>query len=243
MEGGERMLKVATKLAPEWDNLEAAYRAGFRHAELWLDGPLLEDWQAILQRTSRYPLRYAMHFPNRPQVTPEGLRGCVELYRALECPALVIHPPMYEHYGSELLRLDPNLVLAVENGNLSAERLADWAEQSPYLTLDLEHVWMFSYREARLPELVGRVHSFLERWGDKVRHVHLPGYWPGCRTHRPMYCGRDFVFAMLTALAERRFDGFIVAEADAEYQNPVELQMDVLLFEAWRQRHDPQLLA
>jgi hypothetical protein len=35
-------------------------------------------------------------------------------------------------------------------------------------------------------------------------------------------------------LEEFRFEGLVVSEADLEYQNLTELQMDVLLFQAWR---------
>lgn len=236
------MLKLATKLAPSLDNLETAYRAGFRHAELWLDAVLVEDWPSVLQRARHYPHAYALHFPNRPELTPEGLRGCVELYRGLGCKALVIHQPMFDRYGAELLRLDPGLCLAIENSNLTPERFDAWAERSRYLTLDVEHVWMFTRPGISLAELLGEVRRLLDRHGSKLRHVHLPGYWPGCREHRPMYCGRDLVFPVLTMLAEAGFDGFVVSEVSPEYQNLAELQMDVLLFDVWRQRHDPQLL-
>ena len=73
---------------------------------------------------------------------------------------------------------------------------------------------------------------------DKLRHVHLPGYLPGFPEHRPMYCARDMVFGVLALLAEFRFEGLIVSEVNAEYQNPNDLRMDVLLFETWRDQHE-----
>jgi sugar phosphate isomerase/epimerase len=237
------MLKLATKLAPELERLETAYRAGFRHVELWTDNALLEDWQAVLQRARHYPNSYVIHFPNRPDLTLDGLHGCVELYRELGCQAMVIHQPMFERYSQELLRLEPRLRLAIENSGFSPERFEAWAEQSPYLTLDVEHLWLFTHRGITLAELLDHLQRFLDRHGNKLRHVHLPGYTPGGREHRPMYCGRDLVFPVLSMLAERRFDGLVVSEVSPEYQNLVELQMDVLLFDAWRQLHDPQLLS
>jgi hypothetical protein len=235
------MLKLATKLAPDFNCLDTAYRAGFRHAEIWLDGRILEDWRAVLQRTRHYPFGYALHFPNRPELSDEALHGCVELYRGLNCRTMVIHQPMFDRYAGELLQQEPSLCLAIENHNLTPAQLEAWAERSSALTLDVEHLWMFTYPGASLSELHERLGSLLQRWGAKVRHVHLPGYWPGCETHRPMYCGRDLVFGTLSLLAEHHFDGLIVSEANMEYQNRVELQMDALLFEAWRQRHEPLL--
>jgi hypothetical protein len=235
------MLKLATKLAPHLPALETAYRAGFRYAELWLDEALLADWRGVLERARHYPNGYALHFPNRGALTPEAVQGCVELYRGLDCRCLVIHRPMFERHAAELLRLEPALQLAIENHKLAPAQFAEWAERSPGLTLDVEHVWMFTHPGVPLAELVAQVRAFLERWGEKLRHVHLPGYWPGRAEHRPMYCGRDLVFAILSLLSEFRFEGLIVSEVEQEYQIFAELHMDVLLFEAWRQRHDPRL--
>jgi hypothetical protein len=78
----------------------------------------------------------------------------------------------------------------------------------------------------------------MDRFGDKLLHVHMGGYLPGGEEHRPMYCSREFVFRMFSLLAQRDYDGFIVGESDAPYQNVYELRMDALLFEAWRQRYD-----
>ena len=70
--------------------------------------------------------------------------------------------------------------------------------------------------------------------GDKLLHIHLPGYWPGFQEHRPMYCAREMIFPVLSLLADARFEGLVVSEVDPAYQNLSELHMDVLLFEAWR---------
>src|SRR5262249_5112669 len=142
-----------------------------------------------------------------------------------------------DRYHAELLRLRPELRLAVENHKLDPEGFALWAERSPGLTLDVEHLWKFTLRDAPLDRLLREVRGFLARFADKLRHVHLPGYLPGFAEHRPMYCARDMVFGVLSLLAEFRFEGLIVSEVNAEYQNPNELRMDVLLFEAWRDRY------
>jgi hypothetical protein len=66
----------------------------------------------------------------------------------------------------------------------------------------------------------------------------MPGYWPGLEEHRPMYCARDMVFPVLSLLAEVDFEGLVVSEVSPEYQNAHELRMDVLLFDAWRERYE-----
>jgi len=103
------------------------------------------------------------------------------------------------------------------------------------LALDVEHLWKFTLRDSALEDLVGHLRGFLAGLGEKLFHVHLPGYWPGLREHRPMYCARDMVFPVLSLLSQSHFDGFVVSEVNPEYQNPEELRMDVLLFEKWRQ--------
>src|SRR5205085_764095 len=101
----------------------------------------------------------------------------VTLHRELGCRCMVIHQPMHDRYRDELLRLEPALRLAVENHRLTPDGLTAWAERSDGLTLDVEHVWKFSLRDAPLAELLGWLRAFLGRHAGKLRHVHLPGYW------------------------------------------------------------------
>jgi hypothetical protein len=232
------MLRLATKFAPSPPAFEQAYRAGFRCAELWLDAGVLADWRRVAPLAGHYPFEYALHFPNRLDLPPDAPTQAVRLYRAASARCLVIHQPMADRYGELLLGLDPGVRLAVENHCLDPEGLRRWAEDNAGLALDVEHLWMFTLKDAPLAHLLDELEAFWDHFGPKVRHVHMPGYWPGLRTHRPQYCARDLVFPVLNLLAARDFDGLIVSEADEEYQNPAELRMDVLLFDAWRQRHD-----
>jgi hypothetical protein len=231
------MLKLATKFAPQPAAFELAHRAGFRHAELWLDAAVLADADRVLALARHYPFGYALHYPNRLDGTAEQLRQAVALYQGLNSRCLIIHEPMYERHADALLRLDPHLLLAVENHNMPPEGFARWAERFSGLTLDVEHLWKFTLRDAPLPELLGAVRDFLGRYAGKLHHVHLPGYLPGYREHRPMYCAREMIFPALSLLEEAAFEGLIVSEANPEYQNANELRMDVLLFDTWRDRH------
>ena len=119
---------------------------------------------------------------------------------------------------------------------LTVEEFASWATGNTGLTLDIEHLWKFTLHDASLAELLDNLRRFLARFGEKLAHVHLPGYWPRFREHRPMYCARDMIFAVLTLLAEARFEGLVVSEVETEYQNSEELRMDVLLFDTWREQ-------
>jgi hypothetical protein len=229
------MLKLATKFCPEPAALERAYTAGFRHAELYLDEAVLARWQAVIEHARDYPLTYALHFPNRP--LPAGaLEAAVAIYQQLDCRCMVIHQPMFDKYSQALLSLDPALRLAVENHKLTPEAFNAWAERSPGLTLDVEHLWKFTCRDGPLADLLGCLQAFLERFADKLLHVHLPGYWPGFEEHRPQYCSRDMIFPVLSLLHKARFAGLIVSEVNPEFQNPQELRMDTLLFDVWRAR-------
>jgi sugar phosphate isomerase/epimerase len=234
------MLKLATKFAPRPAAFENAYRAGFRCAELWLGPEVLADWQAVAGLARHYPNEYALHFPNRLDLTPEALEHTAALYRALGCRCLVIHQGMMDKYQEVLRRLDPGLNLAVENSKLPPVEFARWEGRNAGLTLDVEHVWKYTLGEAvPLPHLLDALAGFLQRSGARLRHVHLPGCLPGHREHRPMYGARDVVFGVLSLLRDFRFEGLVVSEVSPEYQTPNDLRMDVLLFDTWREKHDP----
>jgi len=89
-----------------------------------------------------------------------------------------------------------------------------------------------------LESLLKELEAFLSRFGDKLRHVHMPGYWPGFGEHRPMYCAREMVFPVLALLQKTGFEGQVVSEVNQQFQNLQELRMDVLLFDAWRRGTD-----
>jgi sugar phosphate isomerase/epimerase len=233
------MLKLATKFRPRPATFEAAHRAGFRNAEFWLDAKVLADWRAVVPLARHYPLEYVPHFPNQLNLTNDALEHAAALYRALGCRCLVIHQEQADVYGERLLWLEPTMRLAIENHLLDPAGLERWAEESPGLTLDVEHLWKYTLHNAPLPRLVDEVQGFLNRHASKLRHVHLPGYLPGFREHRPMYCSREMVFAVWSLLREHDFDGLIVSEVGPEFQNANDLRMDVLLFETWRDKNDP----
>jgi sugar phosphate isomerase/epimerase len=223
------MLKLATKFLPRRLALETAYSAGFRYAELWLGPAILAEWQTVLELVRSYPNGYVLHFPNSLDLSLEMLEPIVALYRQLGCRCMVIHQPSYDKFREALLRLDPGLRLAVENHILSPDELVDWAEQNSGLTLDVEHLWKYTLRDTSLEKFREEVRVLFGRYGDKLLHIHAPGYFPGSKEHRPMYCSRDMVFPLLSLLAEARFEGFVVSEVDTEYQNVRELQMNAAI--------------
>jgi sugar phosphate isomerase/epimerase len=228
------MLKLATKFQPETLALETAYRAGFRYAELWLDASVLANWQTALEHVRYYPNGYVLHFPNSLDLSADLLKNTVTLYRRLDCRCMVIHQPMYDKFRRGLLALDPNLRLAVENHKLTPSDLENWAESNTGLTLDVEHLWKFTLRDGSLEDLLKEMRRLVTRLGDKLLHIHLPGYWPGFDEHRPMYCAREMIFPVLSILADASFEGLVVSEVDRAFQNISELRMDVLLLESWR---------
>lgn len=233
------MLRLATKCAPGAKSLEQAYHAGFRYVELWLDPALLADWQGALQEVSPFQ-GFALHFPNRLDLSNSVLTDCVALSRHLASRCLILHQPHYDRYQRSLLAQEPQLQLAVENGKLNQEGFRSWAESNPGLALDVEHLWKFTLEDSPLPKLLESLAGFLGRYHGKLRHVHLPGYWPGFAEHRPMYCAREMIFPVLSLLAKAGFAGLVVSEVDCQHQNPEELRMDVLLVDCWRQAQSPR---
>jgi hypothetical protein len=228
------MIGIATKFAPILSAFEIALQAGFRRAELWTDASVLIRHDEIARLAKRYPFDYSIHFPNRLEQPNEIIEAAAALYRALDARALILHQPHQDHYGSQLSRLCPGIRLAVENHNLTPDELTEWATKNPGLTLDVEHLWMFTWPGEPLARILDETRSFLERFAHKLHHVHLPGYWPGTGEHRPMYCARDLVRGVWDLLEEVHFSGLIVSEVNLEYQNLQDLSMDVLLFERWK---------
>jgi sugar phosphate isomerase/epimerase len=229
------MLQLATKFKPDADEpFEIAVAAGMHCAELWTGPDVLEQWEAVVERARRFDLRYALHFPTKRTLTERHFRAFVELYRALDCRAAVIHQLEWDKYAAEVLKLAPDLVLAVENSFLTRDEFRGWETGHKNLTLDAEHVWLLTLGGAAIADVLEYIRAFLARNGSKVRHVHLPGYYFGLEEHRPMYCSRDFVLPVLSLLDDVGFNGFVVSEIDVPYQNVNDIRMDVLLFDTWR---------
>lgn len=229
------MLKLATKMAASPEQLLTACQAGFHFVEIWTDIAAIERRHELIELTDRHPLEYGLHFPNRGELQPVHLEHWVELYRGLNACSMVIHQPMFDDHGKSLLEIDPSLRLGVENHRLTPREFERWAERNPGLTLDVEHFWKHTHPDASRKELLKRLEQFLERHRSKLRHVHLPGHFPGFREHRPMYCSRDFVLGTLDALDRFKYDGLVVAETAPKFQNVLEMRMDVLLFERWNE--------
>jgi hypothetical protein len=229
------MLKLATKFAPTFAHLETAHRAGFRHAELFLDVAILADWETAARRARDYPNSYVLHFPNCLDLAAETLHAVVKLYREVGCRSMVIHQPMFDKFQDALLGMEPSLRLAVENSKLTPHGFAAWAERNPGLALDVEHLWKFTLEDCTLERLLHEVRDLLKHQAAKLQHVHLPGYWPGFDEHRPMYCAREMIFPVLSLLEQIGFEGLVVSEVLPAFQNPQDLRMDVLLFDSWRQ--------
>ena len=120
---------------------------------------------------------------------------------------MVIHQPMYDQYADGLLSIEPSLHLAVENHGCDVAGFDRWAEQSRWLTLDVEHLWMCTLQDAPLENLLACLGEFLSRHGKKLRHVHLPGYRVGGDEHRPMHYGGEMVSRVLGLLADCGFSG------------------------------------
>ena len=177
--------QLATKLRPDREALEVAGQAGFRAVEFWTNADLLSHPHSIASLAEKFDLNYVIHFPNRAELTSQQLRHAAELYTALGCRAMVMHRPMWDRYGAELLGCDPSLRLGVENHCLSLATFEEWASHHSWLTLDVEHLWKFTLQDGPLSVLLETLENFLSRFAEKLVHVHLPGYLPGSRNTGP----------------------------------------------------------
>ena len=243
------MFRLATKFRPETQAFEKACAAGFRGAEFWLNAEVLADWREVLATSRCFPLYYALHFPNELDLDTESLRRAVLLCRELEGAALVIHQPLVRSLRRFTAGLEPELKIAVENHVLDAAGFDHWAERSPGLALDVEHLWKYTLECGPLNDLLESLRAFLRRYGNKLYHLHLPGYRQGGEEHCPMHHSEKMVTEVFRVLAEGGYTGLVVSEADQKYQTDEDLRRDVALFRQWcteyaappraRRRHQP----
>jgi hypothetical protein len=227
------MLILATKFIPDRSAFETAQRAGFRAAEFWLNAKLLLEQDRIATLAKQFPFRYALHFPNDGPISDEALKCAASLFRQLDCTAIVIHQPMFDRYAKTLWEIDPGLILAIENHVLNLTKFEQWAEQSPALTLDVEHLWKFTLHDAPLAILLEHLDRILDRHAGKLHHVHLPGYRPGGEEHQPVHESDEMASEVLTRLAAHGFGKLVVSEADTPFQVDEFLRKDVAFFDRW----------
>lgn len=231
------MLKFATKVAPLHQRLATAQDAGFSHSEIFLTSKHLETWKNVAAILEKYDMSYGLHFPNRAPLTRKLLKNSVKLYRRLECESMVIHQPMFRLYAQPLLAIDPGLCLAVENHRLNPRNFQAWAKCHEWLTLDVEHLWKYTLKQAPLPILTTSLKKILQQHGHKIRRVHLPGYEPGAKEHRPISFNPRLGRKVFTALAKNHYQGLVVSETRPAMQTPQFLRQDVKLHKKWEKKY------
>lgn len=228
------MLNLATKFRPDPDAFKLAHQAGFHCAEFFLNREVLERTDEVIATARSFNMKYALHFPNKPDLDVPHLEDCVRLYQAIEASAMVMHPPMMRRYAESLWNIDPNLTLAIETMRVPADEIVAWVGQQRMVTLDVEHIWSFTLPGEPLQAFLDLLSTIFETHADCVRHVHMPGYLPGHGEHRPMYTSREFCHGVFDILTAHNFQGLVVSEVDMQFQNAFDLRMDVLLYEGWQ---------
>lgn len=230
------MIHFATKFAPAEEAVVRAKNAGFSAAEIWLDAACLEATDRILGMLQGQGLRYVLHFPNSGDLSDRHLNWFVEMYRGLDCQAAVIHKPMLRSYGKRLKKLSgDSLLLAVENGRQRGEDFRKWADDHSFLTMDVEHFWKYTLGDCPFETFAELLAEFFDEYGEKLRHIHMPGYLPGAPEHRPSYTNPQFACEVWDRLLESGFSGLAVSESNQEFQTDTHLRRDVILYQRWEE--------
>lgn len=230
------MIHFATKFAPEKEAVVRTKNAGFSAAEIWLDAGYLEATEQVLEILQGQGLRYVLHFPNSGDLTDQHLSWFVEMYRGLECEAAVIHKPMLRSYGNRLKKLaGDSLLFAVENGRQRGEDFRNWAVDHSFLTMDVEHFWKYTLGDCAFENFAELLAGFFAEFGEKVRHIHMPGYLPGAPEHCPSYTNPQFACEVWDRLLESGFSGLAVSESNQEFQTDIHLRRDLILFQRWEE--------
>jgi len=233
-------MRLATKVAPLKKKFRLAWECGFQNAEIWLSRQILALGAArVLEEIPPLPLGYVLHFPNKGPLSAEDLDAAVTLYRELGCQAMVIHEPMLTDYAEPLLDRCVRVRLAVENGRNAGSEFDAWAQRHRWLTLDVEHLWKYALGDAPLPVLEKTLESFLLDFGEKVIHVHLPGYVPGKAEHRPVSSNPELARIVWDLLDEFGYREFVVSETKLKLQTRENLWRDTSLFREWSESRQP----
>jgi len=231
------MLKFASRVPPYSSKLAKVRESGFQYAEIFLTSKSIKEWKLIAEAAESCDLGYGLHFPNRPALNDKQLEKTIKLYRRLNCESMVIHRPMFRDYSEQLLEIDSSLCLAVENHRLKPKSFWRWAETYQYLTLDVEHLWKHTLKQAPFTDLLTVLKKFLKQHGSQVKRVHLPGYEPGGNEHQPLSFNPQLARKVFTALSKINFQGLVVSETRPSMRKLKFLKNDVLLFESWEKHH------
>lgn len=231
--------KLATKFAPRSGKIRRASKAGFEAAEIRLKKKRLENVEKVIEAISGYDFRFAPHFPNKGRLEKSHLEAFVHLYQELNSEVAVIHPPMLKAYGASLQSIaSGSLVLAVENGREQGHRLEKWAAENEFLTLDIEHLWKYALADSSFRHFQDFLDHFIDKFGSKIRHIHMPGYHPGSEEHRPAYLNPELSRSVWRKLSRMNFKGLAVSELDVNYQTTTHLKKDAALFLQWIETRD-----
>lgn len=169
------MLRLATKFRPSLSAFETAAAAGFRNAEFYLDASVLDDVDGVIDLAQRFNFGFALHFPNKPELSERHLYAVARLHDELAATATVIHPNMLRRYGDRMKAIHPTISLAEETMRVPADDFLHWVDQHDSVTLDVEHIWKFSLHDGPLADLFALVRTVFSHHGDKVKHIHMPG--------------------------------------------------------------------
>lgn len=227
------MFSLSTKFSPEATNFEKAVFAGYNAAELYTTPTRLMSWRSLSKIARSFELNYALHFPTVGKATYQTAEEMACLARDLNCNIVVVHEDHLE-IAKEIKLIAPEIQLAVENHFIHFNDLDTWLRTYGAATLDIEHLWKYTLHDCELSALLPVVQKLMHEHGEKIKHIHLPGYLPGQAEHKPMYCSRDMVLSIFDILHAEKYEGMVVSELNVPFQNEFELKMDRLLFESWQ---------
>jgi len=227
------MLKFASRIPADTQKLATIFESGFRRVEVFLTPQSIKACKPFAKIAENYEMSYGLHFPNRAILSEKQLKKTIKLYRRLNCESMTIHQPMYRHYAKQLLIIDSEICLAVENHRLKPKSFWRWANSYEHLTLDVEHLWKHTLKQAPMPDLLSMLKEFLKLHGSQLKRVHLPGYEPGGKEHQPLSFNPQLARKVFTALSKINFDGMVVSETRPAMRLPKHLKNDISMYECW----------
>jgi sugar phosphate isomerase/epimerase len=214
-----RIVERLQELASNY-NLEYSIHAPYADTNLAADDDLIREW--ILKRI-RASIRFSSELDAECLVLHPGWTTATEPFsrgRSWELNLRSLHWLMRYagEYGVDCLMENvpnptPYLLVTVDDFDLFDEEM----EPSMSYVLDVAHA-----------HLQSEEYRFIEKFGHKIKHVHVSDNWGDKDTHLPLGEGNINWRKVLDALDDAGFEGWLVIESYTEMYHNIKYLRDLL---------------
>lgn len=217
---------LAVKCAPEEGVLSTVCKARLKAVELYVSEEILSNISRIISLCKIFPLRYAVHAPNKSTCFGE----LAALVNGLGVETVVFHNNYWEDEWTVIVEWFKNSSarLCIENTYCGNEPIRFMRRYGLGSCLDLEHLQL---------ECAGVYEEGFVSCMSEASHVHLSGYRHGSSLwHTHIHHSPKHNRYMLDLLKRANYSGFVVSEAKTSLQTYAEFKKLRQFYEDWEKR-------